>query len=220
MQKSSRTLAARYLPPGVAAVAVLFVMMGCDPKQDRDNIAQPPSGLAATEGVDADAPPGNTGQDSDEYQLVESATAQIKPTSVGNVQGTVTFFVGETDQEMQVSVELQGLEPGLHGFHIHEVGDCSADDASSAGGHFNPYNAPHGSPVAPEHHVGDMGNIEADGDGRVSSSELSFPGLAFSGPASILQKAVVIHSNEDDLTSQPSGDAGERLGCGVIEGNR
>ncbi|QIB67670.1 superoxide dismutase family protein [Kineobactrum salinum] len=151
--------------------------------------------------------------------MVESAVAQIKPTSNGNAEGTVTFSAGKDDREMQVTVELEGLEPGPHGLHVHEVGDCSADDASSAGGHFNPYDTPHGSPDAAEHHVGDMGNIEADEDGRVSS-ELAFRGLAFSGPASILQKALVIHSDKDDLESQPSGNAGERVGCGVIRIDR
>ncbi|MFO7550430.1 MAG: superoxide dismutase family protein, partial [Haliea sp.] len=116
---------------------------------------------------------------------------------------------------MRVIVELEGLEPGRHGIHIHETGDCSADDASSAGGHFDPYDAPHGSPERAEHHVGDMGNMEADDEGRVAT-ELTFKHLGFSGPASILQKAVVIHSGKDDLESQPAGDAGNRIGCGVI----
>ncbi|WP_370551987.1 superoxide dismutase family protein [Haliea sp. E1-2-M8] len=74
---------------------------------------------------------------------------------------------------MLVKVDLEGLEPGPHGFHVHEVGDCSADDGSSAGGHFNPYDTPHGALDAGEHHVGDMGNVEADDDGRVAT-ELTF----------------------------------------------
>lgn len=116
---------------------------------------------------------------------------------------------------MRATVDLRGLEPGLHGFHIHETGDCSADDASSAGGHFNPQDAPHGSRDGAERHAGDMGNIEADNDGRVDT-ELTLPGITFAGPTSILQRAVVIHGQEDDLESQPAGDSGDRVGCGVI----
>lgn len=205
---SDRTLAARYLLPGTAALAILVAIMGCDPGQERDGTTQSPSDMTSSERAT-----------DDQYPIVESAVAQIRPTSAGNAEGTVTFLAAEDDREMRVTVELTGLEPGLHGFHVHEVGDCSADDASSAGGHFEPYNAPHGSPDATEHHVGDMGNIEADQNGRVSS-ELSFRDLAFSGPASILQRSVVIHRNVDDLASQPSGDAGSRVGCGVIQNDK
>lgn len=116
---------------------------------------------------------------------------------------------------MRATVDLRGLEPGLHSFHIHETGDCSADDASSAGGHFNPQDAPHGSRDGAERHAGDMGNIEADNDGRVDT-ELTLPGITFAGPTSILQRAVVIHGQKDDLESQPAGDSGDRVGCGVI----
>lgn len=260
---SNRTQTKGYLLQGTAALAILVALMGCDsgqdrndiaqtpspvaatestvsdPDQNRDDIAQPPAPVAADEGVAGDTSPDigatNSTQTAEQEQgiagvsdepaanenpmQIESAVAQIQPTSAGNAEGTVTFMAGENNQEMRVSVELSGLEPGLHGFHIHEVGDCSADDASSAGGHFNPNDASHGSPDGTEQHVGDMGNIEADEDGRVST-ELSFPGLAFVGPASILDKSVVIHSDEDDLESQPAGDAGERVGCGVIQSDQ
>lgn len=116
---------------------------------------------------------------------------------------------------MRATVDLRGLEPGLHSFHIHETGDCSADDASSAGGHFNPQDASHGSRDGAERHAGDMGNIEADNDGRVDTG-LTLPGITFAGPTSILQRAVVIHGQKDDLESQPAGDSGDRVGCGVI----
>lgn len=235
---SNRELTTRYLLPRTATLVFLVAIVGCDPGQDRDDSAQPRSDSTLTKGGAAETRPnvtdgsatyptqadardqgaaetGTSTQDSP----VESVVAQIQPTSAGNAEGTVTFSAGENDREMRVTIELQGLEPGPHGLHIHEVGDCSAADASSAGGHFKPYDAPHGSPGAAEHHVGDMGNIEADDDGRVSS-ELSFRGLAFSGPASVLQKAVVIHRNADDLKSQPAGNAGARIGCGVIRIDR
>ena len=204
----NRTLRALHLWSGTAAIAMLATFVGCDSGQGVNNTTETPSAFTSTDGAIDDQQP-----------MVESAVAQIRPSSTGNVEGSVTFSAREDDRDMQVSVELTGLEPGLHGFHVHEVGDCSADDASSAGGHLEPYDAPHGSPGATPHHVGDMGNIEADQDGRVSS-ELRFPDLAFYGPASVLQKAVVIHRNADDLDSQPAGDAGERVGCGVIQSDR
>lgn len=238
-----RTRTTGYLLSRATTLAVLVAVMGCDTGRDTDEMAPPSAHPAPTEGAAADSRPDYTDRtttsdqtranDRDQsvtersgeaatnaqFSLVDAAAAQIKPTSNGNAKGTVTFSAGKDNREMQVAVELEGLEPGPHGIHVHEVGDCSADDASSAGDHFNPYETPHGSPEAGEHHVGDMGNIEADDDGKVST-ELTFRGLAFSGPASILQKAVVIHSGEDDLESQPSGDSGNPVGCGVIRIDR
>ncbi len=159
---------------------------------------------------------GSTTQDS----MPQSARAEVWPTIHGTAEGTVTFELGEGDSPMmQVTVDLRGLEPGPHGFHIHEMGDCSADDASSAGGHFSPQNGAHGSPDAAESHAGDMGNLEADQNGRVAT-EMTLQGVTFSGPTSILEKAVVIHSGRDDLETQPDGDSGNRVGCGVIQSDR
>lgn len=240
---SNRTLTKRYLLQGTAALAIMVAIVGCDSGQNTDDVAQTPSPVASTEYATDEARPGDTDNGAinpaqtpvraqsdvgiadmpathaENPLQIESAVAQIKPTSAGNAEGSVIFTAIEGDQEMRVTVELTGLEPGLHGFHIHEVGDCSADDASSAGGHFNPNDTPHGSPDSDEYHVGDMGNIEADENGQVST-ELSFRGLVFVGPASILDKAVVIHSDEDDLESQPAGDAGDRVGCGVIQSDQ
>lgn len=149
------------------------------------------------------------------YGMINAASAEIEPTEGHSATGTVTFGPTEDRQHMAVSVELAGLTEGPHGLHIHETGDCSASDASSAGGHFAPYGNAHGAPDADAHHVGDLGNITADADGNVHA-EMQFDQLAFSGPASILQKAVVVHAGEDDLTSNPSGNSGDRVGCGVI----
>ena len=91
------------------------------------------------------------------------AIAMMHPTGSNKVSGTVTFT--EVADGVQVNAELTGLTPGNHGFHVHEFGDCSAGDASSAGAHFNPTNKPHAGPDATERHVGDMGNVEADASG-------------------------------------------------------
>ena len=122
------------------------------------------------------------------------------------------------DDGILVSAEVGGLSEGLHGFHIHETGDCSAPDALSAGGHYNPADAPHGAPEAPgaERHVGDLGNLEAGADGRARYERVDSV-LTLSGPTSIVGKAVIVHAGQDDFTTQPTGDAGPRLACGVIE---
>jgi len=118
----------------------------------------------------------------------------------------------------QVRVEgaFTGLSPGSHGFHIHEKGDCSAPDATSAGGHFNPTGMPHAGPADPNRHVGDFGNLEADASGNAYYSR-ALSSISLEGDSSIIGKAIVIHAKPDDLKTQPSGNSGDRVGCGVIE---
>lgn len=141
------------------------------------------------------------------------AVAELSPAANSKVKGTVTFT--RRGDKTHVVAVLTGLTPGLHGFHIHEKGDCTAPDASSAGGHFNPTTTEHGGPEAIHRHVGDFGNVEADPVGHVFFTK-DFPNIDFDGPASILGRAVIIHANADDLTTQPSGNAGGRVACGVI----
>ena len=143
------------------------------------------------------------------------AVAEMNPTQGNNVRGIVTFR--EMGGMIHVTADLTGLPPGKHGFHIHEKGDCSAPDASSAGGHFNPANAPHGNPHAGPHHAGDFGNLEADKSGK-AHFETMFDDITLTdGPNSIIGRAVIVHANEDDLKTQPTGNAGARLACGVIK---
>jgi superoxide dismutase, Cu-Zn family len=144
---------------------------------------------------------------------VTRAVAVLQPTKGSKVSGTVSFT--KTDKGVRVQADLNGLPPGPHGFHIHEFGDTTSDDGMAAGAHFNPHNRDHGGPTAANRHVGDMGNIEADNDGH-ATLDLTDPALGFSGATSILGRGVVVHENADDLTSQPSGNAGNRLAVGVI----
>lgn len=145
-----------------------------------------------------------------------SAVAQLEPTEGNEVQGTVRFT--EVPGGVRIVADVTGLEEGQHGFHVHENGDCSAPDAQSAGGHFAPQGSPHGAPTDPadQRHVGDLGNIEAGAMGSANYERIDNV-ISLSGPNSIVGKAVVVHANPDDLESQPSGDAGDRLACGVIE---
>ena len=142
------------------------------------------------------------------------ATVTLSPASGSNVRGMVKFI--QEKDGIRVEAEITGLSPGKHGFHIHEKGDCSAPDASSAGGHFNPSGMPHAGPTDHQRHVGDFGNLEADGSGKAKYSR-SFPDLKLAGETSIVGKAVIVHAKPDDLKTQPSGDAGGRVACGVIE---
>ncbi|GAB5520807.1 MAG: superoxide dismutase family protein [Rhodothermales bacterium] len=147
---------------------------------------------------------------------VTRAVATLSPTEGNTAAGTVTFTAQQDG--LLVEANLTGLSEGMHGFHVHAVGDCSAPDGTSAGGHFNPGEAPHGAPdnLPSERHVGDLGNAEADADGNATYERVDAM-LAFEGAASIIGKAVIVHGGTDDLTSQPSGAAGPRVACGVIE---
>jgi Cu-Zn family superoxide dismutase len=145
-------------------------------------------------------------------QEITKAVAVLHSASGSKVTGTVTFT--KTGDTVQVVADITGLTPGKHAFHIHEFGDCSAPDAASAGSHFNPTNQPHGAPDAGQHHVGDFGNLEADNSGK-AHLELKSSALKFSGDNSILGHAVIVHEKVDDF-SQPVGNAGGRVACGVI----
>lgn len=146
-------------------------------------------------------------------QDVKKAIAVLHPSSGSQVTGTVTFTI--RDDGVQVVADVTGLAPGKHGFHVHEFGDCSAVDASSAGSHFNPTHKAHGGPEMKERHIGDLGNLEADASGK-AHLELKDKTMKLSGPNSILGYAVILHEKEDDLKSQPVGNAGGRVACGVI----
>ncbi len=144
---------------------------------------------------------------------VQRATAEVGPTEGNTAKGTVTFT--RQSKGVRVVAELTGLPPGTHGFHIHENGDCSAADGSSAGGHFNPTGMTHGGPDAAQHHMGDLGNITADASGSAHYDRV-VADFSLDGPNTLVGRAVVVHLNADDLTSQPAGNSGPRIACGVI----
>ena len=141
------------------------------------------------------------------------AIALLAPAKDKTVRGVVTFT--QTDKGVKVYAHLAGLTPGKHGFHIHEFGDCTASDLMSAGGHFNPTQMSHGAPTDEMRHSGDLGNIVADEKG-MAVLEWVDPAMQLSGPNSIIGHAVVVHAKEDDLKTQPTGNAGGREACGVI----
>ena len=144
---------------------------------------------------------------------ITKAVAVINPTQGNKVHGLVTFT--KVKNGIKVVADIEGLTPGKHGFHIHQYGDCSDPKGKSAGGHFNPESVKHSGHNSTIRHVGDFGNIIADKDGK---AHLEFVDnlISFHGPHNIVGRGVVIHGGADDLTSQPSGNAGPRVGCGAI----
>ncbi len=145
-----------------------------------------------------------------------TATAIIEAKSNSAVSGTVTFT--ENDGKVSMTATLAGLTPGQHAIHIHEKGDCSAVDGSSAGEHWNPTHSDHGIWGHDGFHLGDIGNLEADENGIATitkETDLWCIGCEDENK-NIIGKAIVVHKDVDDLKTQPSGAAGDRIGCGAI----
>lgn len=145
------------------------------------------------------------------------ARADLMPTEGNMARGTVTFELAPNRDAVIVNVSLRGLEPGEHGFHVHENGSCEGPKAEGAGDHFNPTGAPHGAPDDPpgQRHLGDLGNLTADGDGVIEEMVESRDFLR-NGELAVVGRAIVLHADADDLESQPSGESGDPVACGVI----
>lgn len=154
-----------------------------------------------------------------EPEVVEAAppavaVAVLQPRADAEVSGMISFT--EVEGGVRITAEIAGPDPGPHGLHLHELGDCSSEDFKSTGGHFNPTDAPHGAPTDEMRHAGDFGNIEIgeDGSGRL---ELTTDMLTVAdGPNTVVGRAVILHEGADDLVSQPTGAAGGRIGCGIV----
>ncbi|MBI3770036.1 MAG: superoxide dismutase family protein [Deltaproteobacteria bacterium] len=145
----------------------------------------------------------------------EVAVATLQPKSGAQVTGTVTFT--QKGDRVEVVANVKNLTPGKHGIHVHEKGDCSASDASSAGGHFAPGGGQHAGPTDPKRHAGDLGNLEAGADGSATLTTTTDMLHVGSGDHDVIGRAIIIHGDPDDLATQPSGNSGGRIACGVIE---
>jgi Cu-Zn family superoxide dismutase len=165
---------------------------------------------------------GNTGPSSNPEAVTLKAVAVVKPAAAAttqpannNVTGTVTFT--QTGSQVTFVADIDGLEPNtMHGFHIHDKGDLSTPNLSSAGGHFNPTHEMHGGPDMPHHHMGDLGNLTADANGH-AHLEGAVPGVTLTiGDFGIINRSVIIHAKADDLHSQPAGESGARVAGGMI----
>jgi Cu-Zn family superoxide dismutase len=190
-----------YLP-----IISMFVLLGCQPEPDN---------VTTNDGDTETRSQTRSHEATQDASRSLSARAEIEPTAGNRVNGVIRFT--EQGDTVRINGWLTGLEPGAHGFHVHEVGDCSAQDAESAGDHFAPEDNPHGSPrdLPGAHHAGDLGNLVAGEDG-IAEVVAEDAELQLRGPDSLIGKAVIVHAEQDDFESQPSGDAGARVGCGVI----
>ncbi len=168
-------------------------------------------GLSACASAPAPRPQTNT-----PTPVARHAIANLAAASATLVSGRLMLDSGA--RGVHIHGDIGGLQPGSsHGFHIHETGDCSAVDASSAGGHFNPNHAPHGRSGHGAHHLGDIDNLVADANGVAHvDAWVMGVGLGDGSPHDILGRAVIVHAAVDDYASQPSGNAGARVACGVI----
>ncbi|MFC4727446.1 superoxide dismutase family protein [Coralloluteibacterium thermophilus] len=206
-------------------LAITLALAACG----RNDDTAPAGGTTATTPpaatpAETPATPAPVGVDQDAgaaagIQPAATATATLAPTEGHETAGTLTLAV--ENGGIRVTGEITGLNPNAeHAFHIHEHGDCSAPDASSAGGHFNPHGQPHGDPRDPQsaQHGGDMVNLRADGEGRAQVDARAEGVTIGSGDAhDVVGKAVIVHESPDDYESQPTGNAGGRWACGVIE---
>ena len=197
------SMSSRLLVPAVLAAALAACGGGSN---DGDNVAAEAdrAGESVVQTPASDAP------------VAAGAAAMLEPTDGNQTRGELRFAtVGD---RIEVTGTISGL-PGnsTHGFHVHETGDCSAPDATSAGGHFNPASTDHGRVGQGEHHAGDSDNITADADGNATVQGWLEGATVGDGAATdIVGKAVIVHADEDDYATQPTGDAGDRLACGVI----
>lgn len=145
----------------------------------------------------------------------QRASATLEPKSNSSATGRVDF--AQRGDKVRVTAKVSGLKPNSqHGFHIHEKGDCSAPDATSAGGHFNPDGNPHAHPGNAKHHAGDMHNLKADSKGEATASFEIDTVRVDGGKHGIVDRAVIVHAQPDDFTTQPTGNAGGRIACGII----
>ncbi|MEQ8848312.1 superoxide dismutase family protein [Botrimarina sp.] len=187
---------------GVLAMCLAFATTGCE---EPEATAQQPAGSQASRPHG-----GESSLMAAEVDMPKAGVAVLHSKAKDGVDGTIHFE--QTDQGLRITGKVKGLEPGKHGFHIHEYGDLSDPEAKSAGGHYNPDDSQHGGPDMADHHAGDLGNIEAGQDG-VANVDMTAPWLKLHF---VVGRAMVVHGGEDDLQSQPSGDAGPRVAAGVI----
>ncbi|WOV85656.1 superoxide dismutase family protein [Sporosarcina jeotgali] len=191
------------------SIGLMFALAACGAEDNADQVTQ-----------NGDVEDSNkvSGTESEMQQKSFTVLVDLKDTD-GKTTGTAELE--ETDDGVNVHVKAEGLPEGMHGFHFHETGVCEAPDFESAGGHFNPEETKHGLEMEGGPHAGDMPNLEVGEDGTVDDEfTAKNVTLELNEPNSLLTDtgtALVIHSGQDDGKTQPSGDSGERIACGVIK---
>jgi Cu-Zn family superoxide dismutase len=187
-----------------------IAMAACDRVED-EQAGRVPADAPAQDAVTSDAIMASA-------ETLDTAAVQLSSTQGNTANGSLTVTAASAGGGVRISGVIQGLRPHSEfGFHVHEKGDCSAPDATSAGEHFNPTSQAHGDPRGTAHHAGDIPNVRSDAQG-VAEIDVDVPDLTLqSNPATdIAGKAIVLHAKPDDYHTQPSGNSGERIACGVI----
>lgn len=196
---------------------VVFASAACGGSKKSSTATTPAPAPAPTAEATAPAPTAEPEKPAEPAPPApKTAVAKLAPASKSKVTGTITFK--ETGDGVEVTANIENLTPGDHAWHVHEKGDCSAPDATSAGGHFNPDNHKHGAPDAAEHHAGDFGNLTAGKDGKATAT-ITMKGVTLdpAAPMSLINKGFIVHEKKDDFKTQPTGNAGGRVACGVIQ---
>ena len=180
---------------------------------------RPPEPIEPIASADAQAPAGEVEavvSSSPDADSVPPILVAMSPASGSEVSGHLSL--SRTYGGLRILGQLSKMAPGSeHGFHLHEVGDCSAPDASSAGDHYDPSGALHGHPDDGMHHAGDLPNLRADGNGEITVDVVAKNlELGTGHSADIVGRAIVLHALPDDYRTQPAGASGERIACGVI----
>lgn len=161
----------------------------------------------------------NTGPTAKAADSAMAASAVLAPKSGSTVQGSVKL-AQQGDNRVAMAVDISGLPAnGMFGFHVHEKGDCSSADGMSAGGHFNPTGQQHGNPVSGPHHAGDIPMLQSDANGKAVGSIVLSGVTLTPGPTSLVGHALVVHAGKDDYVTQPTGNSGGRIACGVVVAN-
>ena len=177
------------MPTFLLLVSISIILMGCERARQQ-------AGVLSTEPA-------------------KQANAMIGASNDSGVTGVAVFT--QNGDQITLTIEIQGASPGLHAVHIHANGDCSAPDGTSAGGHWNPTGVAHGKWGEGEFHLGDIGNITVgeDGTGRITLTTDLWE-IGTGSDVDVVGRGIIVHAGADDFTSQPSGAAGARIGCGVI----
>lgn len=208
----------RFYTITVAITAALLISAGCsssDPVDDDAPVEPHPLGdLEEEEEVEEEEVADET---DDQAGVLHKVAIAEMHSGDGDKMGEVMFT--QTEEGVEVHGRIESLDGDLRGFHVHEHGECDPPDFESAGGHFNPGGHPHGAPDAPAHerHAGDFGNLEFDDDGVAEFAFVDDVITLGAGENDVTGKALIVHYEADDLETQPTGDAGPRAGCGIIE---
>jgi superoxide dismutase, Cu-Zn family len=203
----------------VGSVAWAFVAVACASQPSEPPAAPEPTPVAdATATPPTEAPTATTDTAPADKAAAAPRSIEVPLEAKSGSKLAGKAVLTETEGGVHVLLTVEGIEPGDHGAHVHEKGDCSSPDGKSAGGHFNPHSKDHGLPGADKRHLGDLGNITIGKDGK-GSLDITAPGanLKDGDAQSFVGRAIIVHAKKDD-GGQPVGNAGDRLGCGVIKG--